>query len=103
MLREESTTKGQQSFTISFRRDKLAVIFSRITSSQGTWAEGGWAPGQARDAPAWICSLRFQETAFPDQPRVTVAPSDFQTQEGIVASMPAVASAIPRTCSLLPT
>lgn len=35
MLREESTTKGQQSFTISFRGDKLAVIFSRITSSQG--------------------------------------------------------------------
>lgn len=34
MLREERTTKGQQSFTIRFRRDKLRVIFSRIRSSQ---------------------------------------------------------------------
>lgn len=32
--REERTTKGQQSFTIRFRRDKLGVIFSRIRSRQ---------------------------------------------------------------------
>lgn len=30
MLREEWTTKEQQSFTIRFRRDKLAGIFSRF-------------------------------------------------------------------------
>lgn len=48
MLREERTTKGQQSFTIRFRRDKLAVIFSRIWSSQ-LWARA-WAKPQ--DAPA---------------------------------------------------
>lgn len=34
MLREERTMKAQQSFTTRFRRDKLAVIFSRIWSSQ---------------------------------------------------------------------
>lgn len=51
-------------------------------------------PALARDAPAstlrrpswlWICSLRFQETAFPDQPRVTVAPSDFRRKRALYA------------------
>lgn len=50
-----------------------------------------------RDAPActlagpvgfWTCSLRFQETAFPDQPRVTVAPSDFRRKRAVYARRP---------------
>lgn len=50
---EESTTKGQQSFTIEFRRDKLAVIFPRIIVQSGLMAGVKWARAdQARDAPA---------------------------------------------------
>lgn len=48
MLREERRTKGQQSFTIRFRRDKLAVIFSRIWSSQPL----GVGVAKPQDAPA---------------------------------------------------
>lgn len=52
MLREEWTTIAQQSFTIRFRRDKLAVIFSRIRSSQ-LWPCGRVDAAKTRGAPAY--------------------------------------------------
>lgn len=93
MLREERTIRGQQSFTIRFRRDKLTVIFSRIRSSkvqlgQGMWARPRLGMHPGRPSWLWTCSLRFQETDFPDHPRVTHAPSDFRHKRALYARRP---------------
>lgn len=61
-MRQEWTTKGQQSFTIRFRRDKLTVIFSRIRSSQ-LWEWMRPSLGM-RQHPPWQAQLAFGYARF---------------------------------------
>ena len=88
MLREEWTTKGQQSFTIRFRRDKLAVIFSRISPSNG-WLSARPSLGMHQHPP-WLAQLALDMLASvssngPPRPASRHCRSiRFQTQEGSV-------------------
>lgn len=66
MLREEWRTKGQQSFTTRFRRDKLTVIYSRIRSrSSKPWV---WTWTRPRlgmhQHPPWQAQLAFGHGRF---------------------------------------
>lgn len=91
MLREGRRMKGQQSFTIRFRRDKLAVIFSRIQIQPG--CVGGPGPGSGctsiHPAPAQLTLDMLASVSRNSLPRPAsrhCRSIRFQMQEGIVCS-----------------
>jgi hypothetical protein len=93
MLREERRTKGQQSFTIRFRRDKLAVIFPRIKSSQRLC--GGPGPGSgctsihpARAQLALDMLASVSRNSLPRPASRTHAPSEFRRKRALYARRP---------------
>lgn len=92
MLREEWRTKGQQSFTIRFRRDKLTVIFSRIRSSQPwVWTRSGQDSGCTSihpGRPSWLLDMlaSVSRNSLPRPASRHCRSIRFQTQEGSVCS-----------------